>query len=360
MFERCRSIVFSDRNSSSPMLGWSCQPPRDGEPGARGRSGRAGAPAFLAVILLRGRAPARRGAPGPASLRARGRPPARHSFHPAPVLVAERPAGARRRGANAAARYGAPRRCQISKERLNGSRAARDRPPREGRASRVRGHRCQRFDVELSRSFLQLSGGAPRFVEVAGRDHTSTYAGSSRIRRIRSDAAATARRIAAAATSDPALSDPEKGEPRLRFPSPAARLGCTPPRLIELAAKSMELGLLVESGQPPASGPTRRCRRCEARRASSIASGHSPFNCNTSDRWTRHAPVKVKDPACVSHQRFNAFVHSLARPSAYTSWQAWITLQKMNPVTIGESSSAATATMASSKTRAPRRRAAIR
>ena len=41
-----------------------------------------------------------------------------------------------------------------------------------------------------------------------------------------------------------------------------------------------------------------------------------------------------------SHQRVRAAVHSRARPSAYTAWQAWMTLQYIRPVTSNDSSPA--------------------
>ena len=68
-----------------------------------------------------------------------------------------------------------------------------------------------------------------------------------------------------------------------------------------------------------------------------------------SDRCTRHVPVKLTMSGCCSHQRVNAAVHSWARRGSYAAWQPMITPQYTKPLTIGESSPAVTATMASSR-----------
>ena len=95
---------------------------------------------------------------------------------------------------------------------------------------------------------------------------------------------------------------------------------------IEEARRARERGEGMSKGVP-FEIPSARSR---ARRASSIA----PASRHATASLTAMYPADpVKAAMSGSRRRVIAVVHSRARPSAYTAWQAWMTLQYIRPVT---------------------------
>ena len=121
------------------------------------------------------------------------------------------------------------------------------------------------------------------------------------------------------------LGQTELGEAGLRLPAEAARLAVGLLGGGELAAKPQQLGPAVVGDARR--GVLRLDDPSQARRASSRASDHEPPSCRISARCTRQRPVNATRSRLLVRPALRASVHSRARPTSKTSWQARITPQ---------------------------------
>ena len=122
------------------------------------------------------------------------------------------------------------------------------------------------------------------------------------------------------------LREAQLREPRLRLPAECARLPCTRPR--RRRTRPAAGGALPGDsapGPPPGSSSRRSALPRGVPRSS--ASRQAPSSCSISARCTRQRPVNATISGCSSHQSESARVHSRARRTSYTSWQARMTPQ---------------------------------
>ena len=204
------------------------------------------------------------------------------------------------------------------------------------RAPRARGTRDAALSTSPTASMISTNAGRIR-ARSSGTVVAALGAGGSPPRRRRTVPAR------AAAAQAPAAAPIRARSPSCRPPLPR--------RTRPAAAAALPAG----SAQGRAAGFSVSANRSPARRASSSASRHAPSSCSTSARCTRQRPVNATISGCNAHQSARARVHSRARRTSYTSWQARMTPQYTSPVTMGESSSAVTATMLSSSRASPSR-----
>ena len=186
--------------------------------------------------------------------------------------------------------YRACRPRQPSAASRSASRAARGLALGEQhRAARVRGHGEQHRHVDVGGDGGELVGGDPRRRDVTGRER-DLDAGSEQpgpgqpVGHLLVGRADRSR-----GRVEPALGDPQQGEPRLRVVAALAGLPVGGLGLVGLAAQPVQLGELVHR-RPSAGCTVGVDSRSQASRASCIASGQSPDCCITSDRCTRHWP----------------------------------------------------------------------
>ena len=240
----------------------------------------------------------------------------------APVELQRAPSRRRARGTRARSARGAAPRCTARRPVPDAERAPQRLDRRRGvalgerdRAPRVRRHRAEHLGAEVAGDLLELARSARA---------SSTRRRPARSRRAPAGGACggavarrgSAPRIALTASAS-ALREAQQREPGLRLA--AALAGAA------YAASASAARRAGDGSRPAGRASAVACGRpCatpafDARRASSIASGHAPPSCSISARWTRHAPPNVTSCGCASHQPDSAAVHSRARSSACTA-----------------------------------------
>ena len=194
----------------------------------------------------------------------------------------------------------------------------------EDRTPRMRDHRAEHRALVALGQLLELGARIPRVLDLAGGECDLDVRGKQcgAFERLLGLCARPADRGERGVVLP--LSEPKLREAGLRLPAQIARLAVRLLRFLEPAEQPEHLALtVVREPVTTLSGS----KRVPASRASSSASSQEPSSCRSSERWMRKRPVNATRPGCRAAHEVSARVHSLARPTSNTAWQARMTPQ---------------------------------